>query len=279
MDESRWRYDLYKTWLTMLDEGVGGENPLYEYGDRPRKPRQRRMGQPPPPRSGGGKRDGYDKSPPGPNRQQQLRRPENELGEDDESYPQRRTGPDATPPRGEDSERSSRRRERELRSDSFARDHWSSQLPRRGRGDSGSTWKNFSDLEESLVQRSFSPTDRTRLERGKYYPPDRRSGRRRRGVANGDEEEDAPIGTKMCVKEDMPIEEEFNHIKEGPPPGGRSRKGLTGTTATRSGSTSLSGSRGSQHRDDYYGRGKHSEERMGNDASPRRRRKDDCISD
>lgn len=45
LDESRWRHDLYKTWLVMLDEGVG-ENPLY--ADRPdpsrraRRPRPRR---------------------------------------------------------------------------------------------------------------------------------------------------------------------------------------------------------------------------------------------
>mmetsp|Transcript_35312 Transcript_35312/g.84355 ORF Transcript_35312/g.84355 Transcript_35312/m.84355 type:complete len:639 (-) Transcript_35312:175-2091(-) len=45
LDESRWRYDLYKTWLVMLDEGVG-ENPLY--ADRPdpsrraRPPRRRK---------------------------------------------------------------------------------------------------------------------------------------------------------------------------------------------------------------------------------------------
>ena len=30
LQESRWRFDLYKKWLTMLEEGVGGE-PLYEY--------------------------------------------------------------------------------------------------------------------------------------------------------------------------------------------------------------------------------------------------------
>jgi len=56
--ESKWRYDLYKTWLTMLDEGVGGENPLYEYGDRPR-PRRRKSSSSsmPQPRSRGEQRN------------------------------------------------------------------------------------------------------------------------------------------------------------------------------------------------------------------------------
>eukprot|EP00984_Skeletonema_dohrnii_P030042 scaffold21143_cov120-Skeletonema_dohrnii-CCMP3373.AAC.5 len=40
MDESRWRYDLYKTWLQAIDEGVG-ENPLYTYSDQPRQRRRR----------------------------------------------------------------------------------------------------------------------------------------------------------------------------------------------------------------------------------------------
>ena len=45
LDESRWRYDLYKTWLQMIDEGVG-ENPLYTYTDssRPRRRRSRTQG-------------------------------------------------------------------------------------------------------------------------------------------------------------------------------------------------------------------------------------------
>ena len=33
LDESRWRFDLYKRWLYLLNDGVG-ENPLYTYGDR-----------------------------------------------------------------------------------------------------------------------------------------------------------------------------------------------------------------------------------------------------
>ncbi|KAL3804352.1 hypothetical protein HJC23_011280 [Cyclotella cryptica] len=41
LDESRWRFDLYKRWLFLLDDGVG-ENPLYTYGDRPSQPRPRR---------------------------------------------------------------------------------------------------------------------------------------------------------------------------------------------------------------------------------------------
>ena len=40
LDESRWRYDLYKTWLQMIDEGVG-ENPLYTYTENPRGSRRR----------------------------------------------------------------------------------------------------------------------------------------------------------------------------------------------------------------------------------------------
>lgn len=41
LDESRWRYDLYKTWLVMLDEGVG-ENPLYADPSRRARPPRRR---------------------------------------------------------------------------------------------------------------------------------------------------------------------------------------------------------------------------------------------
>lgn len=44
MDESRWRYDLYKTWLQMIDEGVG-ENLLYTYSDQPRQRRRRSRSQ------------------------------------------------------------------------------------------------------------------------------------------------------------------------------------------------------------------------------------------
>lgn len=40
LDESRWRFDLYKKWLYLLYDGVG-ENPLYTYGGRPRQPRPR----------------------------------------------------------------------------------------------------------------------------------------------------------------------------------------------------------------------------------------------
>lgn len=288
LDESRWRYDLYKTWLTMLDEGVGGENPLYEYGDRPREPRQRRRGQAPPPRSHGDKRDGYDRSPIGPNRRQQHRRPDTALDEDDESYPQQRSSADATPSRGENRERNSRRRENEPRADSSNRDHWSPPLSRTDHGNSGSTWKNFSDLEESLEQPNFSLADRSRPKRSEYYPIDRRIRRGRRDVEShesalffGEEEEDAPMGRKRRIKEDMPYEEDFDDGKEGPPPGGRSRR-QTVMAASHRGSTSLSGSEpsGSQHRDDDYGyKEEISEERAGNDALPRRRRKDDRIRD
>lgn len=41
LDESRWRFDLYKRWLYLLNDGVG-ENPLYTYGDRPRQSRRPR---------------------------------------------------------------------------------------------------------------------------------------------------------------------------------------------------------------------------------------------
>jgi hypothetical protein len=41
LDESRWRFDLYKRWLFLLNDGVG-ENPLYTYGDRPSQPQRRR---------------------------------------------------------------------------------------------------------------------------------------------------------------------------------------------------------------------------------------------
>jgi hypothetical protein len=129
LDESRWRYDLYKTWLTMLDEGVG-ENPLYEYGDRP---------------------DGRRSSPQPRSRGERRRRKgpsERELPERDFDDGKRRTmRPDV---RGEGG------RERRRRAESRP------SLDRRPltRGGPGS-WKNFSDLEESLQRSSQERSERS----------------------------------------------------------------------------------------------------------------------
>jgi hypothetical protein len=151
LDESRWRYDLYKTWLTMLDEGVG-DNPLYEYGERPRRRQPSVSGRAPP----RGKRR-KDRSP--RMEQTQRRRLGREFDEDDydpEDYERLKVGkqPSPTP-----QPRSRRQSERE-----FAEDHYdledyerpkvgkqASTTPQpRSRG----TWKNFSDLEESLQRSS-----------------------------------------------------------------------------------------------------------------------------
>lgn len=135
LDESRWRYDLYKTWLTMLDEGVG-ENPLYEYGERPRRTEERRRPPPPPPRS----RSEREVVRSQRQRRQQERGfddEEDDADYDDEIRPRRRS---QIPPEGQ------RSRSRVLRNSSDRRPP-----PKSMRGN---TWRNFSDLEESLQSSS-----------------------------------------------------------------------------------------------------------------------------
>jgi len=174
LDESRWRYDLYKTWLTMLDEGVGGENPLYEYSERPPRPQQKRRSAQPRPR---GERE-YDRSPPRP-RERQRRQMTKDL---DEGYDENYDKPIRRSPRSnmptEDERRTSRRRIEPIASSDRP-------PPRRG---GANTWTNFSDLEESLQR---SNEERIRPESGysdeeedEYYAED--SSRRRRRTQQDD---------------------------------------------------------------------------------------------
>jgi hypothetical protein len=129
LDESRWRYDLYKTWLTMLDEGVG-ENPLYEYGDEPDRRRSS-----PQPRSRGEPRRSKGPS-------------ERELpGRDLDDGKRRKTRSDI---QGEGVREGRRRVE--------SRPSFDRRPPPRG---GSGTWKNFSDLEESLQRSSQERSERS----------------------------------------------------------------------------------------------------------------------
>ncbi len=133
LDESRWRYDLYKTWLTMLGEGVG-ENQLYEYRDRPRRPEKRRRRSPPPPsRSRGEIETGRS--------QQQMRQQKIDFEEDEYEY-------------GNGEEISLTRRSRNPQEQIYrSREERTDRRPR-PQSLRGGTWRNFSDLEESLQSSS-----------------------------------------------------------------------------------------------------------------------------
>ena len=162
LDESRWRYDLYKTWLTMLDEGVG-ENPLYEYGDRPRGPAERRRSSPQP-RSRGEQR--RSRVP-----------PEREFDEKDYDIdggrPKRQNT--RSEPRGEGSRRVEPRASFDRRPP-----------PPRTSG----TWKNFSDLENSLQR---SSQERLKPERGSLdYRGDKVGAKTDYDESFDEEDDDAP---------------------------------------------------------------------------------------
>ena len=237
LDESRWRFDLYKRWLYLLDDGVG-ENPLYEYGDRPRSSKERRTprnerefdlptsrqqrsqrprarggdemyGRPPrrrqsnsEPQEEGGQRprardddELYGRSrrrrqsnseplekggrrPRAkdddelygqlPRRRQSNSEPQKEGGQrpkardDDEFYgrsPRRRQSnsepQEEEEEEDEDQDKYTRSQDRQMESRSYDSDP-----PQRRRSDSGS-WKNFSDLEDSLTRSSQSNLRRT----------------------------------------------------------------------------------------------------------------------
>jgi len=166
LDESKWRYDLYKTWLTMLDEGVG-ENPLYEYGERPRQPAERRRSSPQP------RSRGEQRQPRGP--------PERDLEEKDYDggggMPKRRKARSET--RGEGGRDGSRRVEPRA---SFDR---RPPPPR-----TSATWKNFSDLEESLQR---SSQERLKPERGSpNFRGDKVEAKKDYDESFDEEDDDAP---------------------------------------------------------------------------------------
>lgn len=125
LDESRWRYDLYKTWLTLLDDGVG-EYPLNEYGDRPRQKL------PPQPRSRGELR------------QQARVLPGKELEEMNNYDDASDLRPNRRRTRSSPQEEGGRREGHRSRAEANASAH---------RRPSPSRGKNYSDLEKS-IQRS-----------------------------------------------------------------------------------------------------------------------------
>lgn len=167
LDESKWRYDLYKTWLTMLDEGVG-ENPLYEYGDRPRQPAERRRSSPQP-RS----RDEQRRSRGAPERDLE----EKDYYDDDGGRPKRPKARSET--RGEGRREGSRRVEPKA---SFDR--------RPPPPTTSGTWKNFSDLEESLQR---SSQERLKPDRGSpNFRGDKVEAKKDYDESFDEEDDDAP---------------------------------------------------------------------------------------
>jgi len=165
LDESRWRFDLYKKWLYLLDDGVG-ENPLYTYGDRPRPAKQRRSRKPPPPPLSRRPIRLEELHEPKQPRQQKLRRPSMvDRDEDLYDYRQRRQRPINFDSSGGNIEEETAR-------DTFLEPNRSYPKPTGGRRNSAATtgggWKNFSDLEESLA-RSAQPRDSGRLDDSEEY--------------------------------------------------------------------------------------------------------------
>lgn len=158
LDESRWRYDLYKTWLTMLDEGVGGENPLYEYSDVPRERKNRSNRRPEAPprgpqaRSRGDER-GYDRSPSSsrPRQQRQTRQePEPSYDNEDDDYFEDRPKPRRRP-KSSEVQREDRDRSRQGGDSSANSDQQQPPPPRRKPRTTTNNWTNFNDLEASLL--------------------------------------------------------------------------------------------------------------------------------
>lgn len=182
MDESRWRYDLYKTWLQMIDEGVG-ENPLYTYSDQPRQRRRSSRTQ----SDANYERETDSRAAPRrrvPRSQPDVRRRKTMDDDDDGFYdyeePRRNQKLDV-----EEVEQGGRARRAE-QTKRPRRQTRSSQPPRNER------WTNFNDLEESLLKSKGDPQgsreEYSRRSSDSY--DDERSRRRRRtsDVYNEDEE-------------------------------------------------------------------------------------------
>lgn len=192
LDESRWRFDLYKRWLYLLDDGVG-ENPLYTYGDRPRQPRaqRQRREEVQPQRQPSRRERGYDDDLEQPRRRRQSessqeertrdvdtnddnreperrQRPRAELrGDDERDYepPRRRKRSDIEEDEADDGissdESNSLSRNSDVREDDERkpiRNKRSAPPPPRRTRDT--QWKNFNDLEESLQRSSARSSGR-----------------------------------------------------------------------------------------------------------------------
>lgn len=129
LDESRWRYDLYKTWLQMIDDGVG-ENPLYTYKEKSLSSQRRPRSQ-----SYANYERDIDTRPDlmrrAPRSQPGVKRRRN----DDYEYEERRSRQESDDVEVEQPRRT-QKSERQM---------MESQRPRK------ESWNNFSDLEESLL--------------------------------------------------------------------------------------------------------------------------------
>ena len=149
MDESRWRYDLYKTWLQMIDEGVG-ENPLYTYSDQPRRRRRSTRTQ---------SDASYEKEIDAraaprrrvPRSQRDVK--QRRAVDDDDSFydyeePRRNRNLDVE----EVEQRGRTRRVEQTRNDQRPRRQTRSPQPPRTE-----SWTNFNDLEESLMKSKGDP--------------------------------------------------------------------------------------------------------------------------
>jgi hypothetical protein len=178
LDESRWRYDLYKAWLQMVDEGVG-ENPLYTYTDMPRSRRRRSRSQ----SDANYEREIDTRAASGrraPRSQQDVKQRRTVDDDDDYNYEERRSKRKL-----DDVDVDQRRRTRipeQTRNEQRPkRQSRSSQPPRKER------WTNFSDLEDSLL-RSKSREDYSQRSSGSYA--DEIPRRRRRSSDDYEEESD-----------------------------------------------------------------------------------------
>jgi len=186
MDESRWRYDLYKTWLQAIDEGVG-ENPLYAYSDQPRQRRRR-------PRSQSDA--SYEREADvraaretdaraAPRRRVPRSQPDVEQrrtvdDEDDYDYEEPRSKRNL-----DDVEVEQRRRPEQKRTEQRPRRQTrSSQPPRNER------WTNFNDLEESLLRSKGEPQGSREEYSHRRSDGDERPRRRRRTADIYEEEEE-----------------------------------------------------------------------------------------
>jgi len=186
MDESRWRYDLYKTWLQAIDEGVG-ENPLYAYSDQPRQRRRR-------PRSQSDA--SYEREADvraaretdaraAPRRRVPRSQPDVEQrrtvdDEDDEEARSKRNLDDVEV----EQRRRTRRPEQKRTEQRPRRQTRSSQPPRNER------WTNFNDLEESLLRSKGEPHGSREEYSHRRSDGDERPRRRRRTADIHEEEEE-----------------------------------------------------------------------------------------
>lgn len=147
LDESRWRYDLYKTWLQMVDDGVG-ENPLYTYSDRPRRRRSR------PERDAKYEREIDTRAAPGrraPRSQKDIkqRRTLDDSDDYDYDYEERKSKRES-----DDADDVEQRRRRTQMPEQARNEQPPKRRSRSSQPPINERWTNFNDLEESLLSSS-----------------------------------------------------------------------------------------------------------------------------